>query len=248
MQLTNRIDSARALMQRLDGGPTVAGLVPSGFERHLRILSPLVVSSSHEPGALELELPWSLVCEQVGVELEPGTMWQRDIVAADPRVADFQGPWFAWQDTSLSGRVGRLLQQFETEDRTWYFASWIGYGVVQSGQPVWLPSHRHGSLEMSVFERWNESANPFSLPLVPGQPGRWAPLTASGHGNPTAIDPPDLLPMYWWPEGHDWVLGQALYGRSLYLACTSAVADAVLSTQGLEAMDVASSDEAEHEE
>lgn len=248
MQLTKWIDSAEALMGRLDGGPTVAGLVPSGLERYLRILGPVVVSSNHEPGALTLELPWSLICEQLGVELKPNTLWQRDIVAADPRIADFQEPGFGRYDTSVLERVGRVLHRFETEDRSWYFASWAGLGVDEGGHPVWFPSHHHDSLEMSVFERWNEAASPFTLPFVPGRPGSSTPLAAFGYGVPVSIDPPDQLPMYWWPDGQEWVLGQALYGRSLYLACSAAIADAVLATRGIEAMEVASSDEAEHEE
>ena len=248
MQLTKRVDSAESLMGRLDGSPNVAGLVPKGCERYLRIFSPVVVSSNHEPGALELQLPWSLICEQLGVELKPNTLWQRDIVAADPRIADFQEPGFGKHDTSVIEQLGKVLQRFETEDRSWYFASWAGYGVAEGEHPVWFPSHHHGSLEMSVFERWNEAASPFTLPLVPGRRGSWTPLTAFGHGAPSSIDPPDQLPMYWWPEGQDWVLGQALYGRSVYLACNSAIADAVLVTRGLEAMEVASCDEAEYEE
>lgn len=248
MQLSNRTDSAEALMQKLDGGPTVTGLVPSGFERYLRIFSPLVVSASHEPGALKLQLPWSLICEQLGIELNPNTLWQRDIVTTDPRIADFHEPGFDTQDTSVIEPVGKVLQSFETEDRSWYFASWVGYGVAEGKQPVWFPSHHHNSLEMSVFERWNKAASRFNVPFVPGQPGSWTPLSAFGHEAPAAIDPPNQLPMYWWPEDHDWVIGQALYGRSLYLACDSAVANAVVSTPGLEAMEVASWDEAEHEE
>lgn len=248
MQLTKWIDSAEALMERLDGSPTVAGLVPAGFKRYLRIFSPVVVSNNHEPDALKLELPWSLICEQLGVELKPDTLWQRDIVAADPRIADFQEPGLGRYDTSVLERVGEVLQRFEKEDRSWYFASWAGYGVAESESPVWFPSHHHDSLEMSVFERWNEAAVPFTLPLVPGSPVGSTPLTAFGHEAPASIDPPDQLPMYWWPDGQDWVLGQALYGRSLYLACSSAIADAVLATPGVEAIEVASTDEAEHEE
>ncbi|MBP1327194.1 hypothetical protein JOF28_002426 [Leucobacter exalbidus] len=248
MQLTNWIDSAETLMERLDGGPLVSGLVPSGFERYLRIFSPVPVSNNPEPGALELQLPWSLICEQLGVELKPNTFWQRDIVAADPRIADFQGPGFDTRDTRVLERVGEVLQRFERVDRSWYFASWVGFGVAEGGQPVWFPTHHHDALEMSIFERWNEAANSFTVPLVPGNPRSWTPLSVFGDGVPASIDPPDQLPMYWWPDGQEWVIGQALYGRSLYLACNNAVADAVLSTPGVETMEVASCDEAEHEE
>lgn len=183
MHLANWNDSAEELMDRLDGSPTVTGLVPSGFERYLRIFSPVPVSNSNEPGALVLQLPWSLICEQLGVELKPNTLWQRDIVAADPRITDFQEPRFGACDTSVLERVGKVLQGFETADRSWYFASRVGHGVAESKKPVWLPSHHHTALEMSIFERWNEAASPFDIPLVPGRPGSFTPLTAFGHGS-----------------------------------------------------------------
>ena len=248
MWFATRIDAAESLMQRLDGGPTVSGLVPGGFERYLRILSPVVVSSGRGSGSLELELPWSLVCEQLGVELAPNTLWERDIVAADPRIADFQEPGLGRHDTSTLQRLGEVLHRAETADRLWYFASWVGYGVAESPQSVWLPTLRHDALELSVFEQWREAATPFTLPLVPGRPGSHTPLSAFGSESPATFDPPGQLPMYWWPDGQDWVLGQALYGRSVYLACSSSLADTVLATRGLEAMEVAAHDEAEYEE
>jgi hypothetical protein len=54
--------------------------------------------------------------------------------------------------------------------------------------------------------------------------------------------------MYWWPEGHEWVLGQPLYGRSVYLACSHVIADEVLATSGIEAIEVDLCDEVDHEE
>lgn len=44
------------------------------------------------------------------------------------------------------------------------------------------------------------------------------------------------------------MLGQALYGRSVYLACNTAVAEEVLAMPGIEAIEVNLSDEAEYEE
>ena len=54
--------------------------------------------------------------------------------------------------------------------------------------------------------------------------------------------------MYWWPEGSEWVLGQALYGRSVYLACSDEIAEEILATSGIEAIEVSLFDEAEYEE
>lgn len=248
MQLANWVDSAEALMERLDGSPTVAGLVPRGFERYLRIFSPVGVRSSNEPDALELQLPWSLICEQLGIDLKPNTLWQRDIVAIEPRVTDFQEPGWGAHDTDALERVGKILQQHEVADRSWYFASWVGYGVEEGEHPVWFPSHHHDSLEMSVFERWNEASTPFAMPLVQSSPGSGTLLSVFGDTPTTNFTPPGQQPMYWWPEGHDWVLGQALYGRSAYLACSNTIADEVLATPGIEAIEVALSDEAEYEE
>lgn len=250
MKPAHSIYSADALMKRLDGSPTVAGIVPSGYERYLRLFAPVSVSSSNNPDSLELRLPWSLICEQLGIELKPNTLWQRDIVSIDARVADFHEPGFGSPGTEddLPARLGEILQRHETEDRSWYFAAWTGYGVAEGDRPVWFPSHHHNALEMSVFERWNEAAAPFAIPLVPSSAGSMTPLTAFGHGVPTNWEPPGQLPMYWWPEGNEWVLGQALYGRTMYLACSGAVADEVLATSGIEAIEVALSDEAEYEE
>jgi len=248
MQVAGWIGSAETLKKRLDGGPTVAGIMPSGFKRYLRVFSPLSVCSSKEPDALELQVPWSLICEQLGVEFKSNILWERDIVSADARIADFQEPRLGSLDTDVPERIGKALQQHEAEDRSWYFATWIGYGVAEGKQHVWFPSHHHGALEMSVFERWNEAAAPFAMPLVPSQAGSMTPLAAFGHGVPTDWVPPGQIPMYWWPEGHDWVLGQALYGRSVYLACSDAIADEILATSGIEAIEVSLSDEAEYEE
>ena len=248
MQLARSVDSAETLMKQLDGSPTVAGLVPPGFEKYLRIFSPAAVRSSDDPDALELHLPWSLICEQLGIEFKPNILWQRDIVAVDPRVADFQEPGWGAHDTDALERVGKILQQHETEDRSWYAASWVGYGVAENDTTVWFSSHHHGVLEMSIFERWNESAKPFAFPLVPSAPGSATLLSTFGEVAPREFTPPSQQPMYWWPEGHDWVLGQALYGRSAYLACSKGIADEVLATAGIEAIEVDLSDEAEYEE
>lgn len=236
-------------MTRLDGGPTVAGLVPSGYDRYLRLLNTIKVSSGNEPEGLQFRLPWSLVCEQLGVDLKPNILWQRDIVSVDPRVTDLHEPVLGTHDEYVSQRVGDILQRHETQDRSWYFASWVGYGVADDDQSVWFPSYYHRSLEMAVFERWNEKTASFALPFIPSSAEGSAPLTSSGSFNaPRGWRPPDQLPMYWWPEGHDWVLGQALYGRSVYLACNTAVAEEVLAMPGIEAIEVNLSDEAEYEE
>lgn len=248
MQFASSTGPAEALMKRLDGGPTVAGLVPRGYDRYLRVLSPVGVRSSSEPGALELRVPWSPICEHLGLALEANTLWQRDIVSADRRVADFQEPGLSPYDIDVAERVGSILQWHETADRAWYFASWVGYGIAQGERSVWFPSHHHDALELSVFERWNEATAPFAVPLVPSAPGSSMLLAASGHHPPAVTAPPGQLPMYWWPEGDDWVLGQALYGRSLYLACNDAIADEVLATAGIEVLEVDLSDEADHEE
>lgn len=50
MRTAHWIGSAENLMKRLDGSPTVAGIVPSGFERYLRIFSPVGVSSNAGAG------------------------------------------------------------------------------------------------------------------------------------------------------------------------------------------------------
>ena len=250
MQLASSIDSAETLMIQVDGSPRVSGIVPSGFERYLRIFSPASVSSSNEPDALKLFLPWSLICEQLGIELKPNTLWQRDIVSVDACIANFDEPGLGISraNDDMQERLGKILQRYETEDRSWYFATWAGYGVLEGDQPVWFPSHYHDSLEMSVFERWNEKGAPFTRPLVPWSAGSITPLTIFGHEAPVDWEPPAHFPMYWWPAGHDWVLGQALYGRSVYLACSSVIADEVLAAPGLEAIEVSLSDEAEYEE
>lgn len=248
MRTAHWIDPAETLMKRLDGSPTVAGIVPSGFERYLRIFSPIGVSSNSGPDALELRVPWSLICEQLGIEFKPNILWQRDIVAADSRVTDFQEPGWGAHDTHVLELVGRILQEHESQDRSWYFASWTGYGVAEGDQTVWFPSHHHGALEMSVFERWNEADSPFVFPLVPSSPGSGTLLSAFGDVAPTEFTPPGQQPMYWWPEGHEWVLGQPLYGRSVYLACSNVIADEVLATSGIEAIEVDLCDEADHEE
>lgn len=250
MQLASSIESAESLMKRLDGGPTVAGIVPKGFKRYLRVFSPASASSSFEPNSLQLLLPWSLICEQLGVELKPNTLWQRDIVSADPRISGFHEPGFGSPDTNadLPMRLGAILQQHEAEDRTWYFASWVGYGVEMGNHSVLFISHHHDSLEMSVFERWNEANAAFTSPLVPSEMGSSTPLSVFGYDPPTEYLPPGQLPMYWWPEGQDWVIGQALYGRTIYLACNDAIADEVLAAKGIEAIEVSLSDEAECEE
>lgn len=248
MRTAHWIGSAETLMKRLDGSPTVAGIVPSGFERYLRIFSPVGVSSHSGPDALELRVPWSLICEQLGIEFKPNILWQRDIVAADSRVTEFQEPGWGAHDTHALEHVGKILQEYEAQDRSWYFASWAGYGVAESDQTVWLPSHRHGALEMSVFERWNEADSPFAFPLVPSSPGSGTLLSSFGDAAPQEFTPPSQQPMYWWPEGHDWVLGQPLYGRSAYLACSNSIADEVLAASGIEAIDADLSEEADHEE
>lgn len=248
MRTVHWIESAETLMKRLDGSPTVAGIVPPGFERYLRIFSTVGVRSSSGPDALELHVPWSLICEQLEIEFKPNILWQRDIVSAEPRVTDFQEPGWGAHDIEALERVGTILQQYETEDRSWYFASWIGYGVAESDQTVWFPSHHHEALEMSVFERWNEADSPFIFPLVPSNQGSGTLLSIFGDAASAEFTPPSQQPMYWWPEGHDWVLGQPLYGRSAYLACSNAIADDVLATSGIEAIQVELSDEADHEE
>lgn len=248
MQSANWINSAEKLMKMLDGSPTVSGIVPSGFPRYLRAFSPASVRSSNDPDSLELHLPWSLICEQLGVELKPNTLWQRDIVSADARIADLQEPGLGSRDTDLPERLGKILQSHEAADRSWHFATWAGYGVVEGKQPVWFPSHHHDSLEMSVFERWNEASAPFTLPVVPVKSESRAILKAFGHQPPADLIPPGEIPMYWWPEGSEWVLGQALYGRSVYLVCSDEIAEEILATSGIEAIEVSLFDEAEYEE
>lgn len=250
LHIASFIKPAEALVEKLDGSPTVAGLVPSGFTRYLRVFIPASVSSSSEPGSLELHLPWSLICEQLGIELRPNTMWQRDIVSVDARIADFHEPGVGTFGSSkdIFQRLGTILQKHETEDRSWYFATWVGYGVLEGNESVWFPTHAHGSLEMSVFERWNEETAPFDMPLVPSSGEGMTVLSAFGHGVPTDFIPPGQIPMYWWPEGSEWVVGQALYGRSIYLACDDAIAEEVLAMPGLDAIEVSLSDEGEREE
>lgn len=248
MRIASRVDSAETLMGRLDGSPTVAGIVPSGFERYVRVLSPLRVRSGGEPDALELQVPWSLICEQLGVELTPDILWRRNIVSADARIADFGEPGLGLYNADVVERIGEILQRYETEDRFWCFATWVGYGAAEGNQPVWFTSHYHDALEMIVFERWNEAAAPFATPLVPSRAESATPLSTFGREAPSEWEPPAQLPMYWWPAGHDWVLGQALYGRSVYLACNDAIADEILAAKGLEAIEVSLSDGAEYEE
>jgi len=202
-------------MNRLDGGANVAGITPPGFERYLRIFSPVGVSSNSGPDALKLRVPWSLICEQLGIEFKPNILWQRDIVSADSRVTDFQEPGWGAHDTDALERVGKVLQEYEAEGRFWYFASWTGYGVAESDQTVWFPSHHHGALEMSVFERWNEAASPFTFPLAPSSPGSSTLLSGFGEVGPTEFTPPGQQPMYWWQEGHDWVLGSRYMDKAL---------------------------------
>jgi len=251
--LSTFVDPAEALMGCLDGGPTVAGIVPRGYPRYLRIFGPIGLPSGDGPDPLVIEVSWATICEQLGVAYTPNVLWERDIVAADPRIAAAFTPGFGSGDTGLVERVNHILHAHETEDRSWHFATWPGYGIVENPKPVWLPSHHHGSLEMSVFERWNEASAPAELPLVPRRVDRGTLLTAffdhvSSLPDGAPPEPQGEVPMYWWPDGADWVLGQALYGRSLYLACGDEIADAMLAAPRIEAIDVSASDEAEYEE
>lgn len=248
MQLASWVDSAESLMKRLDGSPAVSGLVPAGYDRYLRIFSPVGVNSHAGPDALELRVPWSLICDQLGIEFKPNILWQRDIVSVEPRVADFQEPGWGVNDTYALERVGQILHQSEEADRSWYFACWTGYGVAESARTVWFPNHHHDALEMSIFERWNDNDAPFTFPMVPSSPGSGTLLSSFGSPAQTEYTPPPQQPMYWWPDGHDWVLGQPLYGRSAYLACSNAIADEVLATSGIEVIEVDPSDEADREE
>lgn len=250
MHLATFLESAETLMGRLDGSPTVAGIVPSGFDRYLRILDPVRVSTAEPVAPLELSLPWSLICEQLGVELRPNTMWRRDVVAADPRITGFEqpGPGLSVAERDVRMPLGKLLQRHETEDRSWHFAMWVGFGVTEGERPVWFPSHQHNSLEMSVFERWNEAGTAFEMPVVPSAPGSATLLSEVGSPASHDYTPPGQVPMYWWPEGHDWVLALPLYASSVYLACSHAIADEVLQAPGIEVIEVGLADEADHEE
>lgn len=53
------------------------------------------------------------------------------------------------------------------------------------------------------------------------------------------------LPLYIWPESLEWVVGQAPYGSSVYVACAQPIGEELLADERLDAIEVQPSDSAE---
>lgn len=218
-------ESARrlaALLTPASGGvhDPVTTIVPPRHNRYLRIFNPAWRDAESVPTAR-----WRDIAEEAGEVLRPDAQWNRDLLTLPGVSARYGDPVLGEPDAALLSALGQILLRREPAPRAWSFATSSVYGVrgAPADAQVRFP---HGG-EMVVFGGSVRSVTgDFLLPALTD--GR--------------------LPMYMWPPDLEWVMGQALYGRSVYLACSFEVAEAVTADPRLEVMDVNSWDVAEHED
>lgn len=204
----------------------VTSIVPPGYNRYLRIFN----AASHND-ADATPIKWSEVAAKFGKSLAADMQWNRDMSPGGEATLGFGEPWVGAPDATLLQALGEILLRHEPEVGDWNLStSWI-YGDVPSapeGSVVTFPT----GYEMLTYKgNVRDEAGGFLLPYL--NAGR---------------DTPGRLPMYLWPESMEWVIGQALYGRSSYLACSHEVAAEVLADPRLDAIEVNSWDVAEHED
>ena len=190
----------------------VTSIVPHGHDRYVRIFNPASLRGT--------PVAWSEVASALGITLTAATQWERDIApAASGR--DYGDPDRGEPDPVMLQALGELLLSHELEERDWQFATSTIYGAdlsVPQDSLVTFPS----GFEMACYAgAVRDEQGAFVLPL----------LGAEHFGAAR-------LPMYFWPDTREWVVGQAPYGSSVYVACSQQLAEQLRADMRLDTIDV----------
>jgi hypothetical protein len=228
-------------LKRAEWG-TVAALVPSGFEAYCRLLHPAYADNMSTQ-----RLQWSEVASWSGRTLD--RLSQFHSVAFPVSAPNTPTPWFtapvegSMDPRDLEALVNLLGQHTQNPDDCW-FGIWDGYGV---------------SIAISASSGNDSAARTDTMPKRHGPPPDIAPTLPKVlslnreyyllHGSlQTAreidryADIPAEGPSVFWPTDHAWCVSTDVDLSWTYVGGTRALVDALLASEGVEAVPAETSD------
>lgn len=160
---------------------------------------------------------WSELVNRNGLEANPWMQWDELKALPGADLPDeVSEPGMGRPHASLAEGLIRTLG---VDSRPCYFASWVGYAEQEAAPAAIFPPNDR---EMILY----------SGALLDGVGEPEVPTIDGGR-----------VPMYWWPEGLEWCVGQDIYARSLIVACDLPTAGRILAAERLDSFLIRESDQ-----